>query len=118
MADGCIINAKEIVRSVIGNRSRIGAESVIHNTYVMGNDFYQNIDEMERDSQSGEILVGIGERCFINNAIVDKNCKIGNDVHINGGKHLEDFSNDLYMIKQGIVVIRKGAIIPNNYTIK
>ena len=118
MADGCIINAKEIVRSVVGNRSRIGAESVIHNTYVMGNDFYQNIDEMERDSQSGNILVGIGERCFINNAIVDKNCKIGNDVHINGGKHLEDFSNDLYMVKQGIVVIRKGAIIPNNYTIK
>lgn len=118
MADGCIINAKEIVRSVVGNRSRIGAESVIHNTYVMGNDFYQNIDEMERDSQSGKILLGIGERCFINNAIVDKNCKIGNDVHINGGKHLEDFSNDLYMVKQGIVVIRKGAIIPNNYTIK
>lgn len=118
MADGCIINAKEIVRSVVGNRSRIGVDTVIHNTYIMGNDFYQNIDEMERDSKSGKILVGIGERCFINNAIVDKNCKIGNDVHINGGKHLEDFSNDLYMVKQGIVVIRKGAIIPNNYTIK
>lgn len=118
MADGCIINAKEIVRSVVGNRSRVGADTVIHNTYVMGNDFYQNIDEMERDSQNGKILLGIGERCFINNAIVDKNCKIGNDVHINGGKHLEDFSNDLYMVKQGIVVIRKGAIIPNNYTIK
>lgn len=118
LADGCIINAKEIVRSVIGNRSRIGKETVIHNTYVMGNDFYQSIDEMERDSQNGNILVGIGERCFINNAIVDKNCKIGNDVHINGGKHLEDFSNDLYMIKQGIVVIRKGAVIPNNYVIK
>ncbi len=118
MADGCIINAKEIVRSVVGNRSRIGAETVIHNTYVMGNDFYQNIDEMERDAQSGKILLGIGQRCFIKNAIVDKNCKIGNDVHINGGKHLEDFSNDLYMVKQGIVVIRKGAIIPNNYIIK
>jgi glucose-1-phosphate adenylyltransferase len=118
MADGCIINAKEIVRSVVGNRARIGAETVIHNTYVMGNDFYQSIDEMERDSQNGNILVGIGERCFINNAIVDKNCKIGNDVHINGGKHLEDFSNDLYMVKQGIVVIRKGAVIPNNYVIK
>jgi glucose-1-phosphate adenylyltransferase len=118
MADGCIINAKEIVRSVVGNRSRIGAESVIHNTYIMGNDFYQNIDEMKTDSENGEILLGIGERCYINYAIVDKNCKIGNDVHINGGKHLEDFSNDLYMVKQGIVVIRKGATIPNNYVIK
>ena len=48
----------------------------------------ENIEEMERDSQSGKILVGIGERCFINNAIVDKNCRIGNDVKINGGSHL------------------------------
>jgi glucose-1-phosphate adenylyltransferase len=118
MADGCIINAKEIVRSVIGNRSRIGADSIIHNTYVMGNDFYQSIDEMISDSENKKQLIGIGDRCFINNAIVDKNCRIGNDVHINGGRHLEDVTNELYMIKQGIVVIRKGAIIPDNFTIK
>ncbi|WP_310560606.1 glucose-1-phosphate adenylyltransferase [Flavobacterium sp.] len=118
MADGCIINAKEIVRSVVGNRARIGADSVIHNTYVMGNDFYQSIDQMKNDSTNNKQLVGIGERCYINNAIVDKNCRIGNDVYINGGKHLEDKSNELYMIKQGIVVIKKGAIIPDNFTIK
>ncbi len=118
MADGCIINAKEIVRSVIGNRSRIGVDSIIHNTYVMGNDFYQSIDEMISDAGNKKQLIGIGDRCFINNAIVDKNCRIGNDVHINGGKHLEDFSNELYMIKQGIVVIRKGAVIPDKYVIK
>jgi glucose-1-phosphate adenylyltransferase len=63
-------------------------------------------------------LVGIGERCFINNALVDKNCRIGNDVYINGGSHLEDFSNELYAIKDGIVVIKKGAVIPDNYIIK
>ena len=118
MSDGCIVNGKEIVRSVIGNRSRIGEETVIQNTYVMGNDFYQSIEEMKEDVANGKILVGIGERCFINNAIVDKNCRIGDDVHIEGGKHLEDVSNELYMIKEGIVVIKKGAILPNNYTIK
>ncbi len=118
MADGCIINAKEIVRSVVGNRARIGVDSVIHNTYVMGNDFYQSIDEMKNDLSNNKQLVGIGERCFINNAIVDKNCRIGNDVHINGGKHLEDISTDLYVIKQGIVVIKKGSIIPDNFIIK
>jgi glucose-1-phosphate adenylyltransferase len=118
MADGCIINAKEIVRSVIGNRSRIGAETIIHNTYVMGNDFYQSIDEMISDVENNKQLIGIGDRCFINNAIVDKNCRIGNDVHINGGKHLEDVTNELYMIKQGIVVIKKGANIPDGFTIK
>jgi glucose-1-phosphate adenylyltransferase len=53
-------------------------------------------------------LVGIGERCFISHAIVDKNCRIGNDVYINGGKHLDDVSDDLYAIKDGIVVIKKA----------
>jgi glucose-1-phosphate adenylyltransferase len=60
-------------------------------------------------------LVGIGERCF-SHAIVDKNCRIGNDVYINGGKHLDDVSHDLYAIKDGIVVI-KGAVLPDNYII-
>jgi len=118
MSDGCIVNGKEIVRSVIGNRSRIGEETVIHNTYVMGNDFYQSIDDMKEDVANGRILMGIGERCFINNAIVDKNCRIGNDVHIEGGKHLEDVSNEKYMIKEGIVVIKKGAVLPDNFVIK
>ena len=118
VSDGCIVNAKEIVRSVIGNRSRIGDETVIHNTYVMGNDFYQNIDDMNEDVKNNKQLIGIGERCFINNAIVDKNCRIGNDVYISGGKHLENVSNELYTIKEGIVVVKKGAIIPDNFVIK
>jgi glucose-1-phosphate adenylyltransferase len=118
ISEGCIVNAKEIHNSVIGIRSRIGYETVIQNCYVMGNDFYQNLDEMNEDIKNNRHLVGIGERCFINNAIVDKNCRIGNDVYINGGSHLEDFSNHLYAVKEGIVVIKKGAVIPDNYTIK
>lgn len=118
VSDGCILNAKEIIRSVIGNRSRIGDDTVIQNTYVMGNDFFQNIDEMNEDLKNNKQLVGIGERCYINNAIVDKNCRIGNDVYINGGKHLENASTELYSIKEGIVVIKKGAIIPDNFIIK
>jgi glucose-1-phosphate adenylyltransferase len=118
ISDGCIINAKEIIRSVIGNRSRIGDDTTIQNCYVMGNDFYQNINDMNSDIYNDKQLIGIGERCFINNAIVDKNCRIGNDVHINGGKHLADSSNELYAVKEGIVVIKKGVTIPHNYTIK
>jgi glucose-1-phosphate adenylyltransferase len=118
VSDGCIVNAKEVIRSVIGNRARIGDDTTIQNSYIMGNDFYQNINEMNEDLRNNRQLIGIGERCFINNAIVDKNCRIGNDVHINGGKHLEDLSNELYTIKDGIVVVKKGVTIPDNYTIK
>ena len=118
ISEGCIIHAKEIDQSVIGIRSRIGEGTVIKNCYVMGNDFYQSIDDMKEDVSNNKQLVGIGERCFINNAIVDKNCRIGNDVYINGGSHLENFSNELYAIKAGIVVIKKGVIIPDNFSIK
>ncbi|MBC5838309.1 glucose-1-phosphate adenylyltransferase [Flavobacterium muglaense] len=117
ISEGCIISAKEIKKSVVGIRSRIGDDTIVQNSYIMGNDFYQSIDVMEEDKANSKILMGIGERCFINNALVDKNCRIGNDVYINGGKHLEDFSNDLYSIREGIVVIKKGSVIPDNYKI-
>jgi glucose-1-phosphate adenylyltransferase len=118
ISDGCIVNAKQIQRSVIGNRSRIGEETIIQNSYVMGNDFYQSIEKMQEEFENGTQLIGIGERCFINSAIVDKNCRIGDDVFINGGKHLIDVSTELYVIKEGIVVIKKGVTIPNNYRIE
>mgnify|MGYP002395062943 FL=1 len=118
ISEGCIINAKEISKSVIGIRSRIGEGTVIQNSYVMGNDFYQNIEDMIEDTANNRQLIGIGKNCFISNAIVDKNCKIGNDVYIQGGKHLENTTHDLYAIKEGIVVIKKGVTIPNNFTIK
>jgi glucose-1-phosphate adenylyltransferase len=118
ISEGCIIHAKEITKSVIGIRARIGEGTIIQHSYVMGNDFYQNINDINEDLLNHQALIGIGERCFIHNAIVDKNCRIGNDVHIEGGKHLSDTSNDLYCIKEGIVVIRKGAFIPDNFTIK
>jgi glucose-1-phosphate adenylyltransferase len=62
ISEGCILN-KEISNSVIGIRARIGEGTVIQNCYVMGNDFYQNMDDMNEDN-NGNQLVG-KERCFI-----------------------------------------------------
>ena len=83
----------------------------------MGNDFYQNLDEIRYNIEHLIINIGIGERCEINNTIVDKNCRIGNDVKLNGGTHLEDKNTDLYTVKDGIIVIKKGATLPDGYTI-
>ena len=118
ISEGCILNAKEIVHSVIGIRSRIGDDTIIQNSYIMGNDQYQSIDDMNEDIKNNKQLVGIGERCFINKALVDKNCRIGNDVYINGGSHLEDAIHPLYAVKDGIVVIKNGVVIPDNFEIK
>jgi glucose-1-phosphate adenylyltransferase len=114
VADGCIINAGKIEHSVIGIRSKIDSESTVINTYMMGSDFYQPLEEILDD---GQISMGIGKRCFIKNAILDKNCCIGDDVRINGGTHLEDTETDKYAIRDGIVVVKKSAVIPNGYII-
>jgi glucose-1-phosphate adenylyltransferase len=117
IAEGCIISGATIEHSVIGNRTRIGFGTTIQNSYLMGSDYYQNIEEIRTNIQHGIINVGIGERCFINNTIVDKDCRIGNDVRLNGGKHLEDINTDLYTVKDGIIVVKKNAILPDGFTI-
>jgi len=117
VAEGCIINGATIEHSVVGIRSRIGYGSTIIDSYLMGNDYYQNIDEIRTNNANGIINIGIGERCFISNTIVDKNCRIGNDVRLNGGKHLEDTNTNLYTIKDGIIVVKKGAILPDGFTV-
>lgn len=110
ISDGCIIHADKIERSVIGVRSRIGKNSVVTNTYMMGNDTYESLKQIETNNI--ENVLGIGDRCTINNCILDKNSRIGDDVTINGGDHLEDTETDNYLIKDGIVVVKKGATIP------
>jgi glucose-1-phosphate adenylyltransferase len=117
LAEGCIIHAKEVTSSVVGIRARVGKDTVIKNTYIMGCDYYENIDQIEQKSKKGIPILGIGERCIIENAIIDKNCSIGNDVTIKGGAHLEKVDHPLYTIKDGIVVVKKGAVIPNGYII-
>lgn len=117
IADGCIINASRIERSVIGIRTRIGTGTTIVNSYVMGGDRYQTLSELEEAAVSKHPVMGIGKRCYIKNAIIDKNCFIGNDVRINGGNHLENGDFNTHTIKDGIVVIKKLAVIPNGTVI-
>ncbi|WP_299124752.1 glucose-1-phosphate adenylyltransferase [uncultured Winogradskyella sp.] len=116
IADGCLIHAAKIERSVIGIRSRIGSESTVINCYMMGNDHYESLDDVQ--AQKVKTFMGIGERCFIKNVILDRNCRIGDDVRINGGKKLKDKETDSYLVKDGIVVVKKDAHIPSGTIIQ
>jgi glucose-1-phosphate adenylyltransferase len=117
VAEGSIIHASRIESSVIGIRSRIGLGSTLVNTYMMGNDYYETLEEMSQGTKIGLPMMGIGSDCYIKNAIIDKNCRIGNNVRINGGTHIENADLPLYSVKDGIVVIKKGAVIPNGFVI-
>ncbi|WP_138429241.1 glucose-1-phosphate adenylyltransferase [Fodinibius saliphilus] len=111
LAEGCLIEASRIERSVIGIRSRIGKGTTIENSIIMGNDYFQSQSEMEESEREPSVM-GIGERCFISNAIIDKNVRIGDDVRIAGGDHLEDGEYEQYHVVDGIVIVPKGEAIP------
>ncbi|MBA2746494.1 MAG: glucose-1-phosphate adenylyltransferase, partial [Flavisolibacter sp.] len=117
IADGCIINAAKLDHSVIGIRSRIGHGSTLINTYIMGSDYYETLEDIALDLEQGIPQLGVGSDCVIQNAIIDKNCRIGDNVQIIGGASLADIDTPLYTVKEGIVVIKKGAVLPNGYSI-
>lgn len=104
IAEGAIINSAQIVHSIIGLRSRIGAGSRIEDSILMGNDYYDNTHKAP--------LLGIGRNCIVKKAIVDKNVRMGDNSKIINRDKLVDFENDFCVIRNGIVIIPKGAVIP------
>jgi len=110
LADGCIIHAELLQHTIVGVRSRIGEGTVLKNVYTMGQDYYQDIEEI---ISKDRIPMGIGDHSHIENAIIDRNCCIGREVIIKGNSEMDDTENDLYCITDGIVVVRKGVTIPD-----
>ena len=109
--DGCIVMADKIEKSIVGNRSRVDKGSSLINTYMMGADFYQNTRDIVENDKQGKPNLGVGKYCYIENAILDKNCSIGDNVRIIGGKHLADGDFETHSIKDGIIVVKKNAVI-------
>lgn len=109
ISDGCICHAAEISNSVLGIRSRVGKGTIIRDSIIMGLDYYQTLDDMNELDQNE--LLGIGNNCFIKRTIIDKNVKIGHNVDIVGGEGLEDIETPEYCIREGIIILKKGAVI-------
>ena len=111
LSDGCICHAQEVSHSILGIRSRVGKVTIIRESIVMGNDYYQTLDDMTELPDNK--LLGIGNQCIIERTILDKNVRIGHDVQIIGDPSLTDIETDTYCIREGIIIVKKGAFIPN-----
>ncbi|RMF95685.1 MAG: glucose-1-phosphate adenylyltransferase [Planctomycetota bacterium] len=118
IADGCIIADGAVVEnSVIGLRCFIGPNSVIRNSIVMGADYFETT-ERPQTLELGAPPVGIGANCLIENAIVDKNCRIGADVRISNTKGITDSEEcETHMIRDGIIVVPKDTILPDGWAL-
>ncbi len=107
LSEGSIISGHRILHSIIGIRSVIGEGSVIEHAVVMGADYY--------DAQLTETSappLGVGKECYIRNAIIDKNARIGDGAYITPDGKKDETVTELYSVRDGIIVIPKNTVIP------
>jgi len=120
LAEGCLLQGSLIRESVIGLRSIMGPDVRITRMVMMGADFYETAEQKAENRRLGRPDVGIGRGCTIEGAIIDKNARIGEGVTIRPRTLgvLTDIDEGMvetenYVIRDGIVVIPKNAVIPD-----
>ncbi len=117
IADGSIINSCRIKQSIVGIRSLVGAGTELDRVVMMGCDFYESAKSIEEHERAGLPRLGLGTNCKIDNTIIDKNARIGNGCVISPAGKAENLDHSLYYIRDGIVIIPKGGIIPHGTVI-
>ncbi len=117
LCEGSIINRSWINYSIIGIRSRIGDNSVVDRSVIMGADLFESKEELAQNAEKKVPNVGIGQNCEIRNAIIDKNARIGNGVKLVNARGIKEETQEDYVIQDGITVIPKNSIIPDGTVI-
>jgi glucose-1-phosphate adenylyltransferase len=117
ISDGCIINRAMITHSIVGVRMRIGEGTQMHRTVCMGCDYYESAESIAEFEGAGLPRIGIGKNCRIENAIIDKNARIGDNVVISPAGKPESVDHSAYFIRDGIVIIPKNSIVPHGMVI-
>src|SRR5881296_2267842 len=117
VSDGCIINRAKINHSIVGVRSVLNSGCDLHRTIMLGCDYYESLDSIQRHESTGQPRIGIGHSTHIENAIIDKNARLGNNCVISPAGKPENVDHELYYIRDGIVIIPKNGIVPHETVI-
>jgi glucose-1-phosphate adenylyltransferase len=112
IADGCLILGSRIDQSIIGLRSKVGLGTKIEQSYVMGADFYDLREHGGPPIEAGVPRIGVGDNCRIRGAIIDKNARIGDGCEIVNKDNLVEADGHGYVIREGLVIVEKNAVIP------
>jgi glucose-1-phosphate adenylyltransferase len=117
ISDGCIITHSDIHQSIIGIRSIISPGSHLHRTIVLGSDYYESQASIDQNEALGNPRIGIGMNTRVENAIIDKNGRIGNNVVITPNGKPENVDHPMYYVRDGIVIIPKNGVVPHGTVI-
>lgn len=113
IGDGCILTDSALKHCVLGIRTFIGEGCTLEDTVVMGADYYEGEIQLEANTTRGRPHLGIGNNCRIKGAIIDKNARIGDDcVLVVDGKADGTYANGAVIIRDGVLVVPKGATLP------
>jgi glucose-1-phosphate adenylyltransferase len=113
ISEGCILNGVYARSSIFGLRSRVDKGARIENSIIMGSDFFESIDEIQKNVNQQKPHIGIGGNTIVRRAIIDKNARIGNNVQLVNKDNVEtsDGENGCYYIREGIIIVPKNATI-------
>jgi glucose-1-phosphate adenylyltransferase len=117
ISDGCILTHAVIKHTIVGLRSIVSAGTILNRTILLGSDYYESYESIVENEKAGQPRIGIGTNCRIENTIVDKNARIGNNVVISPAGKPENVDHPNYYIRDGIVIVPKNGIIPHGMVI-
>ena len=113
VADGCIVTDSKLKHTLLGIRSYVGEASDLEDVVVMGADYYETPEQIAANAAKGKPNLGIDKNCFIRRAIIDKNTRIGAGSRLSAiGKADGTYVNGAVVIRDGVLVVPKGAVIP------
>ncbi len=113
IGDGSILTDSSLKHCVLGIRSYIGEGSVLEDTIVMGSDYYETPEQLAANEAKGRPHLGVGHRCRVKGAIIDKNTRIGDGcVLIADGKADGLYADGMVIVRDGVMVVPKNAILP------
>jgi len=118
ISDGCVVHSGTTIhQSLLGIRSRTGDGCKIIESVIIGADHFETDAERERNKTNGIPNMNVGNECHIERAILDKDCRVGNKVTINYRGKEPNVDGDCFFIRDGIVVIPKGMVVPDGKVI-
>jgi glucose-1-phosphate adenylyltransferase len=118
ISDGCIVQeGATLERCIVGVRSRLARNVTVRDTVLIGADRFETDVERMANRQRGLPDLGIGENTVIEGAILDKDCRIGRNVRITNACGLKEAENDSWVIREGIITIPRGTVIPDGTVI-
>lgn len=117
ISDGCIVNNAKISNSIIGLRTIVAEGAQLDRVITLGSDYYEALASIQECEYAGRPRMGIGRNTRIDNAIIDKNARIGENVVISPAGKPDKVDHQLYYIRDGIVIIPKNAVIPHGTVI-